>query len=233
MPRSPRADEAGGLYHALNRANLRAPIFKKAEDYLAFEKILHEALEIHDVELYSYQLMRNHYHLVLRPLVDGEMSRFMGWVGGTHTMRYHAHHQTSGLGHLYQQRYKSFPIQDDEHFFVVCRYVERNALRAELVDRAEDWRWGSLWRWLQRPEPDPKLLSPWPLARLPGWADRVNQPLSKRELDAVRLSAQRGRPLGDEGWVESIARRLDLESTMRPRGRPRVRFPMDHANQEA
>ncbi len=90
--------------------------------------------------------MPNHCHLVLRPLVDGEMSRFMGWVGGTHTMRYHAHYHTSGLGHVYQQRYKSFPIQDDEHFFVVCRYVERNALRAGLVSRAEDWRWGSLWR---------------------------------------------------------------------------------------
>ena len=125
------------------------------------------------------------------------------------------------------------PSARDEHFFVVCRYVERNALRAELVDRAEDWRWGSLWRWQHRPEPDPKLLSPWPLARLPGWIDRVNEPLSKQELDAVRLSAQRGRPLGDEGWVESIARRLDLESTMRPRGRPRVRFPKDQTNKEA
>ncbi len=233
MPRSPRADEAGGLYHALNRANFRATIFKKDEDYFAFEKILHEALEIHDVQLYSYQLMPNHYHLVLRPLVDGEMSRFMGWVGGTHSMRYHAHYHTSGLGHLYQQRYKSFPIQDDEHFFVVCRYVERNALRARLVDRAEDWRWGSLWRWQQTPEPDPRLLSPWPLARLPGWVDRVNEPLSSQELDAVRLSAHRGRPLGDEDWVKSIARRLNLESTLRPRGRPRVRFPKDHTNKEA
>lgn len=55
------------------------------------------------VELYSYQLMSNHYHLVLRPLIDGEMSRFMGWIGGTHTMRYHAHYHTSGLGHVYQQ----------------------------------------------------------------------------------------------------------------------------------
>ena len=94
----------------------------------------------------SDDLMPNHYHLVLRPQVDGEMSRFMGWVGGTHTMRYHAHYQTSGYGHVYQQRNKSFPIQDDEHFLVVCRYVERNALRAELVARAEDWRWGSFLR---------------------------------------------------------------------------------------
>ena len=225
MPRPPRADEADGLYHALNRGNLRATIFHKDADYEAFERILYEGLQIHQVQLYAFQLMPNHYHLVLRPLVDGEMSRFMGWVGGTHTMRYHAHYHTSGMGHVYQQRYKSFPIQDDEHFLVVCRYVERNALRAGLVERAEDWRWGSLWRWLRKPEPNPPLLSPWPLARLPGWTKRVNAALSEEELAAVRLSAQRGKPLGDEGWVESIARRLNLESTMRPRGRKRVRFP--------
>ena len=223
MPRPPRADEAGGLYHALNRGNLRADIFRKEGDFLAFERILHEGLQHFQIELFSYQLMSNHYHLVLRPLIDGEMSRFMGWIGGTHTMRYHAHYHTSGLGHIYQQRYKSFPIQDDDHFFVVCRYVERNALRAELVDRAQDWPWGSLWRWLQKPEPDPKLLSPWPIARLRKWVERVNEPLTEQELAIVRLSAQRGRPLGDEGWVTSTATRLHLESTIRPRGRQRVR----------
>ncbi|QEG41850.1 transposase [Roseimaritima ulvae] len=225
MPRAPRADEAGGLYHALNRGNLRATIFHKDADYLAFENLLGEALEMYRIELFSYQLMPNHYHLVLRPLVDGEMSRFMAWVGGTHTMRYHAHYQTGGLGHVYQQRYKSFPIQDDDHFLLVCRYVERNALRAGLTTRAEHWRWGSLWRWLAKPTPDPKLLSPWPIARLPRWVDRVNEALTQKERDAVRKCAQRGAPLGDEGWVEATARRLNLESTMRPRGRPRLRRP--------
>ncbi len=96
---------------------------------------------------------------------------------------------------------------------------------AGLVDRAEKWKWSSLYRWLCKPEPNPPLLSPWPLSRLPGWVERVNAPLSEEDLAAVRLSAQRGEPLGDEGWVESIARRLNLESTMRPRGRKRVRFP--------
>ena len=162
MPRAPRADEAGGLYHALNRGNMRATIFHKEEDYAAFERVLREGLDLHQIELFSYQLMPNHYHLLLRPAVDDEMSRFMGWIGGTHTMRYHAHYHTSGMGHLDQQRYKSFPIQDDEHLRVFCRYVERNAVRAGLVAKAEDWRWGSLWRWLRRPEPDPKELSTWP-----------------------------------------------------------------------
>ena len=148
------------------------------------------------------------------------------------TSRYHAHYHTGGLGHVYQQRYKSFPIQDDDHFFFVCRYVERNALRAGLVDAAQDWRWGSLWRWLQKPEPFPKLMSAWPLPRLPNWVERVNEPLSDKELEAVRRSAQRGQPLGDEAWVESIARRLNLESTMRPRGRPKRAAPLSNPRKE-
>jgi putative transposase len=223
MSRSPRADEAGGLYHALNRGNLGAKIFRKEVDFVDFEKVLSEALQLYRVELYAYQIMGTHWHLVLRPLVDGEMGRFCKWVGGTHTMRYNSRRHTTGGGHLYQGRFKSFPIQDDEHFLKVCRYVERNALRAELVAHAEDWRWGSLWRWLQKPAPEPKLLSSWPIARLPNWVQRVNEPLTDSELKAIRICAHRGAPFGDEDWIESIARRLDLESTMRPRGRPRVR----------
>ncbi|QDT11826.1 Transposase IS200 like protein [Planctomycetes bacterium K23_9] len=134
--------------------------------------------------------MPNHYHLVLRPLADGEMSRFMAWVGGTHTMRYHAHYHTGGMGHVYQQRYKSFPIQDDEHFLTVCRYVERNALRAGLVKHAEDWLWCSLWRWLQARPPQLSLLSSWPISRQSNWKAKVNQALGDKELEAVRRSAQ-------------------------------------------
>lgn len=167
--------------------------------------------------------MPNHWHFVLRPTENGGMSDFLRWVSLTHSMRFHAHYQTAGEGHLYQGRFKSFPVQGDDHFFVVCRYVERNALRAGLVSRAEDWRWGSLYRWLARPEPEPKLLSPWPLPRLSGWARRVNEPLSERELQSVRWSIKGGSPFGEENWVESTARRLGLESTLRSRGRPRKR----------
>ena len=225
MPRPQRADEAGSLYHALNRGNGRSQIFWKDEDYSAFERILTEGLELYDVSVYSFQLMPNHWHLVLRPNVDGEMSRFLRWITATHTMRYHAHYHTSGEGHVYQGRFKSFPIQDDEHFLTVCRYVERNALRAELVSRAEEWRWGSLWHWLQNPKPKPAVLSPWPISRPRGWIERVNAPLTEKELAAVRDCAKRGCPFGDLEWVESTVKRFGLQSTMRPRGRPRVRNP--------
>jgi REP-associated tyrosine transposase len=223
MPRANRVDEGGGIYHALNRGNNREGIFLKEEDYEAFLRTLAEGLERYSVDLLCFCLLPNHWHLILRPHTDGEMGRMLRWVTATHTQRYHAHYQTSGYGHLYQARYKSFPIQDDDHFHVVCRYVERNALGAKLVKRAEAWRYGSLWRWLQKPEPDPKILTAWPLRRPPGWVQRVNEALTKKELDRLRECVQRGRPYGDEAWTEKIANRLDLWSTIRPRGRPKAK----------
>ena len=165
MPRPRRADEAGGLYHALNRGNCQLQIFWKEDDDAAFERILAEGLKEYNISVFSFQLMPSHWHLVLRPNVDGEMGRFLCWATATHTTRYHAHYHTSGEGHVYQWRFKSFPIQADEHFLIVCRYVERNALRAEFVSRAEEWRWGSLWHWNQKPKPKPPLLCSWPIPR--------------------------------------------------------------------
>jgi putative transposase len=232
MPRRPRADETGGLYHALNRGNARQKIFRKDADYEAFERILSEGLDRYDVSLFSFQLIPNHWHLVLRPNRESAMSDFLRWVTATHTMRYHAQYHTSGQGHVYQGRFKSFPIQDN-HFLTVCRYVERNALRAGLTKRAEAWRWGSLYRWLQRPEPEPKLLTAWPISRSPGWVARVNQPFTDAELHAVRASAQRGSPFGGTSWVESTSKRLNLESSLRPRGRPLVQFDAENENNES
>ena len=220
MPRRKRVDEAGGIYHALNRGNGQQLIFHKDEDYEAFLRALAQGLSRYAVQLFAYCLMPNHWHLVLRPLQDGQMGRLLRWVTATHTLRYHAHYHTGGQGYLYQSRFKSFPIQDDSHFLVVCRYVERNALRAGLVNRAEQWRFGSLWRWQQTPPADPHLLSPWPIRRSADWVQRVNAALTEQEREAIRLSVRRDRPFGDEDWTEQIADRLDLWATLRPRGRP-------------
>ena len=104
MGRPKRADVAGHCYHMLNRANLRETIFRKPEDYDAFEKNLCEAIDRFDVRIFSYCLMPNHWHFVVSPGLDGEMGRFGHWVGLTHTQRHHAHYRTAGTGHLYQGR---------------------------------------------------------------------------------------------------------------------------------
>ena len=132
MGRPKRAADGGLIYHVLNRANARLPIFEKDGDYDAFERILADAVERTGTRLLAYCLMPNHWHLVILPIQDGELSRFTGWLTLTHTQRWHAHRHSTGQGHVYQGRFKSFPIQDDQHFLTVCRYVERNALRANL-----------------------------------------------------------------------------------------------------
>ena len=101
-----------------------------------------------------YYVLSNHWHLVVRPKADGEMSRFAQWLTLTHTQRYHIHHHSAGEGHLYQGRFKSFPVQDDDHFLTVNRYVERNAYSANLCSSPELWRFGS-----PRPRGRPKKLS--------------------------------------------------------------------------
>ena len=139
----------------------------------------------------------------------------------THTQRWHAHHHSAGTGPVYQGRFKSFPVQTDAHFLSVARYVERNALREKLVDRAEAWQWGSLWR---RTQGDAKLrawLSDWPVARPGDWIARVNRTDTTSELEALRLSVQRGRPFGEERWMHRLCKRCGLDSTLRPRGRPK------------
>jgi putative transposase len=222
MGRPARVDLGGYVYHVLNRGNGRTPIFLKDSDYEAFLRIASEALEhVPGMRLLSYCLMPNHWHLVLWPRADGELSDCLHWLTLTHTQRWHAHHRDVGGGHLYQGRYKSFPIAEDDHYLTVCRYVERNALRAGLVARAEEWRWGSLAR--RRGLVEGPTLSAGPLALPVQWLRHVNAPQTEAELEALRRCIQRGRPYGSEAWVQATCKAMNLESTLVPRGRPRVR----------
>jgi putative transposase len=144
MPRRPRESTGGLVYHVLNRTVGREALFQTELDYVAFERILAESISRHESRLLAYCILPNHWHLLLWPREDGELSEVLRWLTVTHTQRYHAYYQTSGTGPLYQGRFKSFPVQSDEHFYTVARYVERNALTANLAERAEAWPWGSL-----------------------------------------------------------------------------------------
>ncbi|MDH3474785.1 MAG: transposase [Rhodospirillales bacterium] len=221
MGRPPRRAADDEIYHVLNRASGAQQIFATPDDYAAFERVLVAAHDKVEMRTLAYCVMPNHWHLVLWPRRGGDLSRFVGWLSLTHTQRWHAHRGTAGSGHLYQGRFKSFPVQNDGHFLAVCRYVERNALRAGLAGRAEDWRWSSLWRRTSGGAAEAAWLSAWPLPEPADWCAWVNQPQSAEEVEALRRCVARGRPYGDTAWTASAADRLGLASTLSPRGRPK------------
>ena len=221
MPRQARVAPGDLVYHVLNRAVARLPLLQKPEDYDAFERVLGEARLRHPMRILAYCLMPNHWHLVLYPRADGQLTAFVRWLTHTHTMRWHAHYHTTGTGHLYQGRFKSFPVQTDEHFLTVCRYVERNALRANLVERAEDWRWCSLWRRRSRDPDTGNILSDWPIDPPRNWLQIVNQSQNEPELAALRRAVQRNSPFGSPNWTTRAAAQLSLQRTLRPLARPK------------
>ena len=221
MPRRPRVCPAGTCFHVLNRAVARLPLFEKEEDYLAFERVLEEAFEREQLPIFAYCVMPNHWHFVVRGETGHQVTDFFRWLTHTHTMRWHAHHLTAGTGHLYQGRFKTFPVEADEHLLAVLRYVERNPLRANLCKKAEAWRYSSAWRRTCGNADARALIARWPIPRPRHWRSYVNRPQNEAELQAIRRSVLRGTPYGDDAWVSQAAARLKLKHTLRPRGRPR------------
>jgi putative transposase len=226
------------VYHALNRANFRSRLFKKEGHYQDFLALLGESMEAVPMRVLAYCLMPNHWHLVLYPRADGELSKFLHRITLTHTQRYHAKTRTVGYGHIYQGRYKSLPVEQDGHFLTLVRYVEGNARRAGLVKRAEEWPWSSVYARLYGNEVQKALLSPWPVAEPRNYLEWLNRSQPKEEIEKIRQAIERSKPYGSEGWVSKAVAQFGLENTLRNRGRPRkgtshlfyidrVRLPVD------
>ena len=209
------------VYHVLNRANFRSRLFRKPTDYQAFLGIVEENLNFVPMRLLAYCLMPNHWHLVLYPRADGDLAKFLQRVTMTHTQRYHAKTQTVGYGHVYQGRYKSLLVESGRHFLTLVRYVERNAQRAGLVRKAEEWPYGSVHARLYGTAEQKKMLSPWPTPEPSGYRKWLNQPQGKEEVEKICEAIRRGRPYGSEKWVSQAVRQFGLESTTRSRGRPK------------
>ena len=223
MPRTARASQGGYCYHVLNRGNARRMVFHKDADFAGFLKLLAEAGDRVPKRLLAYCIMPNHFHFVLWPINDGDLSNYMMWLMTAHVRRYHKHYHSSG--HVWQGRFRAHPIQEDDHLLTVIRYIERNPLRAGLVERAEQWRWSSI----STAIPENIKIDPGPVARPRNWRQLVNKPQTEAEVLALRESIQRGRPFGAGAWQSETAERLALQSSLRPRGRPRKHVDSEEA----
>lgn len=218
MPRTARSSVGGICYHIINCGNGRAQVFHDDADYAGFVELLENGSERFRMRVLGYCLMPNHFHLVLWPREDLDLSRFMQWVMTSHVRRHYRRRRTSG--HVWQGRFKAFPIQQDEHLLTVLAYVERNPLRAQLVRRAKEWVWSSVPAFTSRSRPT--FLVQGPVDRPRRWLAEIHRD-ETGSLAVVQTSLNRGTPFGSSGWTRRIAERLGLESSLRPRGRPRLK----------
>jgi len=216
MPRTARSTVAQVCYHVINRGNHRARVFDSPGDFRAFLDLVSMAQARVRLDLLAACLMPNHFHLVVVPHAPGDLGHWMHWLLTTHVCRYNRCRATTGR--VWQGRFKAFPIERDEHLLTVMRYVERNALRAGLVDDSQDWAWGSLaWR---NGSVHRYLLTEPPIELPRDWTDLVNSPQTSCELKALRTCVNRQRPFGNDAWVGRTAVDLGLQSSLRRVGRP-------------
>ena len=218
---TPKRQCAGGqVYHIINRANGRLRIFKKPADFEAFERVLAEGLERVDMRICGYCIMGTHWHFLLWPHEDGDVTKFMGWITTTHAKRWHTAHGTTGIGHLYQGRFKSFPVQASEHYLKVLQYIESNPLRAKLVEDSNAWQYSSLAirHGLEKPGLN---IYKGPVKLPKTWRKDVNTIPDETTEAEIQNCIIRGAPFGGKTWTKSISQKLNLESTLNPRGRPR------------
>jgi putative transposase len=214
MPRIARALTDNACYHLINRGNGRQQVFHKEGDYSSFIDLLQHAREKFPVLLHAWCLMPNHFHLLVQPEQAEQLNKWMQWLMTSHVRRYHQHYGTSG--HVWQGRYKSFIVQDNDHLLTVARYIEANPVRAGLAETAVQWPWSShAARCIVTDGIHPDTL---PISLPEDWTSYVDTPLTDAEIEKLRNSVNRQTPFGKEDWKKELCGKMGLESTVWPRG---------------
>jgi putative transposase len=189
-------------------------LFEISADYEAFLRAVEQGRQRTGIEVFAYCVMPNHFHFLLKTTVHHQLAAFMAWFQGTHAKRWRQHRRANGGGCVYQGPYRAVAVQSDRHFLIAARYVERNALRAALVSRAEDWPWSSAG---QRANALPFVeLAEWPVTRPANWTEVLNADAGG-SVD-VRRSLAQGVPFGSEDWVRTTFGANALRLRGRPRG---------------
>jgi putative transposase len=217
VPRRKTERSAGVIFHVMNRAVQDVTLFTSPADYDCFLRVLSAAGQRFGVDLFAFCAMPNHWHLVVRPRESLELQAYMRWLTQTHAQRWRKILGTTGRGAVYQGRYRWVPVQEDRHFLHVCRYVERNPLRAQLVDRAEHWPWSSA-RFSVCGIRSGAPVAEWPIPRPSQWARLLNEGQPASVVTEIRRCVGRSLPYGDDEW--SRAMRTDIDAAERLRGRP-------------
>lgn len=233
MPRAPRIEFAGAIYHVMNRGNHLEDIFRDEIDRGLFIKTLEETCQSSGWIVHSFVLMRNHYHLLIetqRPtLVKG-----MQYLNSTYTRRYNVRHKT--FGHLFQGRYKALLVDIEErgYFLTVSDYIHMNPVRAKKVGTLQELlkdRWSSA-GWLTGSFKEKKLewlswervYGEFGIKNWKGKARREYQEYLGRRINELKDQSdgwkkiRRGWCFGGEDFIDQMKEKLE-ELAEKPRDR--------------
>jgi putative transposase len=202
----------------MNRSARQLPLFEGASDYQLFLEVLVEAEERCPIRLLEYCVMPNHWHLLVWPETDDQLSAYMRWITGVHGQRWRLVRGEPGRGAVYQGRFRWVPVQDDAHYEVAREYIRQNPVRARLVGDPGDWPWSSCASGSARRGRRPRL------SRGP-----LSSPLVKHEravdavaLEQMRESLRRSRGFGNPGWCLELEARKWLATVLKAHSEPVV-----------
>ncbi|MBI3319914.1 MAG: transposase [Candidatus Omnitrophica bacterium] len=203
MARLARVVLAGFPHHVLQRGVRSMALFTTEADRVEYLRLLAAYTARSAVEVWAWCLMTNHVHLVLVPHRETALAHAIGEAHRRYT-RY-VNFREGVRGHLFQERFHSFPIQEDRHLLAVVRYVECNPVRARMVQRAVDHPWSSAQHHATG-APD-RLVRTSPIRQLaPDWAHVLQD--ADLPLKVIRRHVRTGRPWGTTDWVRGLEQRL-------------------------
>lgn len=175
MPRKPRVLKAGFVYHVYNRRTDRQLLFPSPSAYNGFLDLVEEGCKRYEVRICAYCVMDTHWHQGVWVREDEgatQVANYLRWLSATHAIRFRAASGTRGLGHVYQDRYKSLLVDTEEYYLTLVRYIEANPLTSGYVERAEHWPWSSL---AERLSGRRRIVQNGPVWLPPGWPEIVNK----------------------------------------------------------
>ncbi|MCZ4342266.1 transposase [Sphingomonadaceae bacterium G21617-S1] len=220
MARLPRLVLPGLPYHVTQRGNRRQQTFFGDEDYALYRDLLAEAAERAEAEIWCYCLMPNHVHVILVPSDEDGLRRTFADAHRRYTGFINARHRWTG--HLWQGRFGAV-VMDEAHLAHAMRYVSLNPVRANLVYRAEAWRWSSA-RAHMAGEDDALVRVAAALDRYGDFADFLGAPGDHGDAwRALRRAETTGRPLGAPDWIAALEAKTGRSLAPQKRGpKPRI-----------
>lgn len=219
MPRVARIIAPQYPHHITQRGNNRADVFLDEEDKATYLSVLKNYCEKLSVEIWAYCLMTNHVHIMAVPTDEGSLSRCIGRTNLLYTQ--HINRKYKRSGRLWQNRFFSTVVETESYLWAVARYIEQNPVKAKLVNRPEDYRWSSC-RGNISGKGDGLVTSE-------GWLGEKERGAYKIFLmqqdpatdQKIRVSTSTGRPMGSEGFIADLERKLSRKLLPGKAGRPR------------